>query len=55
MYGTSKKANFSGIISIAMQADVEEFYISGVKISPIKKFKPENHEMIMHKDNFKNL
>ena len=47
------RPNFSGVISMAMQADVEEFYSSGVKIAPIKKFEPENHEMIMHKDNFK--
>jgi len=45
--------NFSGVISVAMQADIDEFYSSGVKISPIKKFKPENHEMITHKTNFK--
>ena len=47
------RPNFSGVISMAMQADVEEFYSSGVKIAPIKKFEPENHEMIMHEDNFK--
>ena len=45
--------NFSGVISIAMQADLDEFYSSGVKIAPIKKFAPENHEMITHEDNFK--
>lgn len=45
--------NFSGVISIAMHADLDEFYSSGVKIAPIKKFTPENHEMITHEDNFK--
>lgn len=45
--------NFSGVISIAMQADLDEFYSSGVKIAPVKKFAPENHQMITHKDNFK--
>lgn len=47
------RPNFSGVVSIAMQADIYEFYSSGVKISPIKKFEPENHEMIIHEDNFK--
>ncbi len=45
------KPSFKGIISIAMQADIGEFYRSGIKISPIKKFTPKNHEMIMHPDN----
>ena len=47
------RPDFSGVISIAMQADVDEFYSSGVKIAPVKKFAPENHQMITHKDNFK--
>jgi anti-anti-sigma factor len=46
--------NFNGVISTAMQADLDEFYSSGVKIAPVKKFAPENHQMITHKDNFKN-
>ncbi|MCC7551328.1 MAG: anti-sigma factor antagonist [Methanobacterium sp.] len=45
------KPSFKGVISVAMQADIGEFYSSGVKISPIKKFAPENCEMIMHPDN----
>ncbi|AXV39836.1 anti-sigma factor antagonist [Methanobacterium sp. BAmetb5] len=48
-----REPNFKGIISVAMQADVEEFYRSGIKIAPIKKFTPKNHEMIMHPDNIK--
>ena len=44
---------FTGVISMAMQADLDEFYSSGVKVAPIKKFRPENHEMITHEDNFK--
>jgi anti-anti-sigma factor len=45
------KPSFKGIISVAMQADIGEFYRSGIKISPIKKFTPKNHEMIMGPDN----
>ena len=45
--------NFTGVISMAMQADLDEFYSSGVKVAPIKKFRPENHEMITQEDNFK--
>ncbi|MGZ7118276.1 MAG: STAS domain-containing protein [Methanobacterium sp.] len=43
--------NFSGVVSIAMQADISEFYSSGVKISPIDKFRPQNHGMIMEEEN----
>jgi len=42
---------FKGILSIALQADIEEFYSSGVNISPIKDLAPENHEMITHEEN----
>jgi len=45
------KPSYKGIISLAIQADIGEFYRSGIKISPIKKFTPKNHEMIMHPDN----
>ena len=45
------RPSFKGIISVAMQADVEEFYSSGIKISPIKKFSPKNREMITQEDN----
>ena len=48
-----KRPDFSGVISIAMHADLDEFYSSGVKIAPVKKFAPENQQMITHKDNFK--
>ena len=48
------RGDFRGLVSLAMRADVQEFYSSGVKISPIKKFAPENREMIMHKDNIDN-
>jgi len=37
-----------------MRAEIKEVYSSGVKISPIKKFAPENREMILHKDNIDN-
>jgi anti-anti-sigma factor len=46
-----RRADFRGLVSLAMQADVQEVYSSGVKISPIKKLAPENGEMIMHRDN----
>ena len=46
-----KRADFCGLVSVAMRAEIKEVYSSGVKISPIKKFAPENREMIMHKDN----
>jgi len=45
------RPSFNGVISVAMQADIGEFYSSGLKISPIKKFTPKNCEMIMHPDN----
>lgn len=45
------RPSFKGIVSIAMQADIEEFYSSGVNISPIKELAPQNREMIMHDDN----
>lgn len=45
------RPSFKGIISVAMQADIGEFYSSGINISPIKKFAPENGEMITHHDN----
>ena len=46
-----KKTGFKGVVSLAMIADTKEVYSSGVKISPIKKFAPENGESIMHQDN----
>ncbi|MBM4241485.1 MAG: anti-sigma factor antagonist [Euryarchaeota archaeon] len=46
-----QRPSFKGIVSIAMQADIAEFYSSGVNISPIKKLAPKNREMIMHEDN----
>lgn len=48
-----KEPNFKGIISVAIQADIEEFYRSGIKIAPIKKFTPKNHEMVIYPDNIK--
>ncbi|MBN1762808.1 MAG: anti-sigma factor antagonist [Methanomicrobia archaeon] len=42
---------FKGLLSLALWADVDAVYSSGVKISPIKKFAPANREMIMHPDN----
>lgn len=45
------RPSFKGIISVAMQADIRDFYSSGVKISPIEIYAPENREMIMHPDN----
>jgi hypothetical protein len=46
-----KKTSYKGIISLAMQADIKDFYSSGVNISPIEDLAPENHEMITHEDN----
>jgi hypothetical protein len=46
-----KKAGFRGVVSLAMIADTGDVYSSGVKISPIKEFAPENRESIMHEDN----
>lgn len=45
--------SFKGIISLATQADIIEFYSSGIKISPLRKLAPENREMITHPDNIK--
>jgi anti-anti-sigma factor len=46
-----QRPDFKGLVSIAMRADIHAMYSSGVSISPIKKFAPENREMIMHEDN----
>ena len=46
-----RRADFRGVVSLAMRADTGEVYSSGVKLSPIKKFAPENGKMIMHEDN----
>lgn len=48
---SQKKTSFKGIISLAMQADIKDFYSSGVNISPIEDLAPKNHEMITHEDN----
>jgi anti-anti-sigma factor len=45
------KARFRGVVSLAMIADTGGVYSSGVKISPIKEFAPENGKSIMHEDN----
>lgn len=45
------RPSFKGIISVAMQADIEKFYSSGIKISPLKKFAPKNRETIIQEDN----
>lgn len=50
-YARHKKENFNGVVCIALQADISEFYSSGIKISPLKKFRPQDHEMITHEDN----
>nr|WP_243687383.1 hypothetical protein [Methanobacterium formicicum] len=36
-----REPNFKGIISVTIQADIEEFYRSGIKIAPINKFTPK--------------
>jgi anti-anti-sigma factor len=46
-----RRAGYRGLLSLAMRAEVGEVYSSGVKISPVNDFRPENHEMIMHEDN----
>ncbi len=45
------KPGFRGLVSLAMRADIQEVYSSGVKISPSRELAPQNHEMIMHEDN----
>jgi anti-anti-sigma factor len=45
------RPSFKGILSMALQADILEFYSSGVNISPIKKLAPGNQEMITQEDN----
>ncbi len=46
-----KRVGFKGMVSLAMRADIEGVYSSGVKISPIKEFAPENGGAIMDRDN----
>ncbi|HDS44823.1 MAG TPA: anti-sigma factor antagonist [Methanomicrobia archaeon] len=50
-FAREHRPNFKGLVSIALWADLDALYSSGVKISPIKKFTPANREMIMHPDN----
>jgi anti-anti-sigma factor len=51
LFARKMRSEFKGIISIAMQADIEEFYSSGVNISPIKNLAPYNGGMIIDKEN----
>jgi len=46
-----RPADFRGLVSIAMVADVVAVYSSGVKISPVKEFAPDNDKMIMDQVN----
>jgi anti-anti-sigma factor len=50
-FAREHRPNFKGLLSLALWADLEAVYSSGVKISPIKKFAPANREMILHPDN----
>lgn len=45
------RPSFRGILGVALQADIEQFYSSGINISPLKSLAPENGEMITHQDN----
>lgn len=45
------RSTFKGVISVTIQADIGEFYSSGIKLSPIKEYSPLNREMITQKDN----
>lgn len=45
------RPSFKGILGVALQADIEQFYSSGINISPLKSLAPENGEMITHQDN----
>lgn len=40
-----------GLISVAMIADLEALYSSGIKISPINKYTPDNNGLITDPDN----
>lgn len=46
-----ERPSFKGVVSVAMQADIMGFYSSGVNISPVKRFTPQNREMITQEDN----
>jgi anti-anti-sigma factor len=50
-FARERRPAFRGLLSLALWADLDAVYSSGVKISPIKKFAPANREMIMHQDN----
>ena len=50
-FAREHRPNFKGLVSLALWADLNALYSSGVKISPIRKFAPANREMIMHPDN----
>ena len=50
-FARERRPAFKGLLSLALWADLDAAYSSGVKISPIKKFAPANREMILHRDN----
>ncbi|MGC9444051.1 MAG: STAS domain-containing protein [Candidatus Methanospirareceae archaeon] len=50
-FAREHRPKFKGLVSLAVWADLDALYSSGVKISPITKFAPANREMIMHPDN----
>ncbi|MBN1455799.1 MAG: STAS domain-containing protein, partial [Methanomicrobia archaeon] len=50
-FAREHRPKFKGLVSLAVWADLDALYSSGMKISPIIKFAPANREMIMHPDN----
>lgn len=46
-----RKMPHSNLISVAMIADLEDLFSSGIKISPIKTFAPDNNGMITDPEN----
>jgi len=50
-FAREHRPGFKGLLSLALWADLDAAYSSGVKISPIKQFAPANREMILHRDN----
>nr|HPG30768.1 STAS domain-containing protein [bacterium] len=50
-FAKKNRGFFKGIASVAMISELSGLYSSGLKKSPLKKNKPANNEMVMHKDN----
>lgn len=52
-FAKGRRPDFTGVISVAMLADIKSVFSSGVTTAPIMKNRPANRGMIMDKENVK--